>query len=584
MVSAASRKHHELMTIRDTVESVWVAIVLAFVLRTFILEAFVIPTGSMAPRLMGEHYDLRCLVCGYRYSYGSHKRGSPQRGELSLPAVGAYCPSCGAEHRLRRKSYVNSGDRVLVLKYLYRFIEPKPWDVIVFRNPQSNSNNYIKRLIGLPGETIEIVHGDVFVIPYGRSKWRVLRKPDRAQKAMWQTICDNDYRPNLEMLADQGIEKPRRWVPQTGQSAWNTTAAKGRTFAFSGGQIQYLRFKGLRKAVNPYEYPRSEAFDRTSAEAERESVREAFVPRYGYDKYGHDNHSLESLHIEPEVDLCGDLRLSAVLRPLDDDASVSLILEAMHYCVKARFDSDGTVTLFGRRREGAAAGWKKWRQVRIAPLKKGRGYRIALDHVDYSAKVWVEGRKVIDETYQADHDALKVRLDEVADRPLPIPGARIAARGGRLELWHTKLMRDVYYTNFQLGRPPSPLDTPRPDFLLKHARSPDVSPSVGKLGWGVMNNPIRLAKHRKNELHDLDEFFVLGDNSPQSLDSRGWIEAAPSLRLRDGDGRLLYHLGTVPRYNLIGKAIFVYWPAGFRLSLLPGLPIVPNVGRMRLIR
>ena len=75
------------------------------------------------------------------------------------------------------------------------------------------------------------------------------------------------------------------------------------------------------------------------------------MPRYGYDKYGHDNRSRERLHIDPEVDLCGDLRLSAVFRPLDDEVSVSLILEAMHYCVKARFDSDGAVTLLGRRRD-----------------------------------------------------------------------------------------------------------------------------------------------------------------------------------------------------------------------------------------
>ena len=69
----------------------------------------------------------------------------------------------------------------------------------------------------------------------------------------------------------------------------------------------------------------------------------------------------------------------------------------------------------------------------------------------------------------------------------------------------------------------------------------------------------------------------------QRMDLNRWaLESAfgPSVAKR----RRIYQLGTVPRYSLIGKAAFVYWPAGFRLPLLGHLPILPNVGRMRLIR
>ena len=55
MAKESDKKQRELVVVRDTVESIWVAIVLAFVLRAFAFEAFVIPTGSMAPRLMGAH-------------------------------------------------------------------------------------------------------------------------------------------------------------------------------------------------------------------------------------------------------------------------------------------------------------------------------------------------------------------------------------------------------------------------------------------------------------------------------------------------------------------------------------------------
>ena len=61
--------------IRETIESVVIAFVLAFLFRTFEAEAFVIPTGSMAPTLMGRHKDYDCPKCGYRVS-GRCERGS----------------------------------------------------------------------------------------------------------------------------------------------------------------------------------------------------------------------------------------------------------------------------------------------------------------------------------------------------------------------------------------------------------------------------------------------------------------------------------------------------------------------------
>ncbi len=95
-------------------------------------------------------------------------------------------------------------------------------------------------------------------------------------------------------------------------------------------------------------------------------------------------------------------------------------------------------------------------------------------------------------------------------------------------------------------------------------------------GWGSAESPMLLRGH---------EFFMLGDNTAASKDSRLWDQAAAHLRDR-GEA---FQLGTVPRDQLIGKAFFVYWPSGHRLSWLPSLgswhwPIVPDVGRMRWIR
>ena len=136
---------------------------------------------------------------------------------------------------------------------------------------------------------------------------------------------------------------------------------------------------------------------------------------------------------------------------------------------------------------------------------------------------------------------------------------------------HVALVRDEYYTNPGYGKnradPPSNYLGPRAEV----AKNSDMN----FWPWGTMNKPKKLVKHPENP--ELDEFFVMGDNSPNSSDSRFWWEASPTLQSD-------YHLGTVPRYNMLGKAFFVYWPAGFRLPGVPQVPLIPNVGDMRFIR
>jgi len=582
MKASVQKRQHELNIIRDTVESVWVAIILAFVLRAFMVEAFVIPTGSMAPRLMGEHHDLVCGACGYEYSFGwdHHRRGSVNRRDKVVPE-GASCPSCTCKFHTKAE-YVNGGDRVLVMKYLYRFADPKPFDVVVFRNPQSNDNNYIKRLIGLPGETIEIVHGDVYVVAPGQKTAKIRRKPDRAQEVMWQIVCDNDYRPDMAKFeeCEMYLDAPRRWARAdegAGERTepWSETN-NGRTFVFKGSEeYSHLTFKGVRVQDG----------NMSPDEIDDKSAREAFVPRYGYNP-GY----TENRYPDSSRELCSDLKVSLVIKPGQTPSDVECVLDGLWYSVKAVYNADGTVTLLRRTREpkGPSGGasqpdadadrWTKWASAKASPMTPGQGRKLELAHVDHGAKVWIDGEKVIDETYEVTLGKLKQRLDAAVDKPLPIPGARIGVKGGGMEMTHLKLVRDVYYMSTTLPSESSE----NPDFLLDYARGEGDKARSGEPGWGVAGNPIKLRKRAHDS--DLDEFYVLGDNSPQSLDSRGWREAAPSLRLLDKDKKRQYRLGTVPRYNMIGKAMFVYWPSGYRLPLFPGIPIIPDVGRMRLIR
>jgi hypothetical protein len=404
-------------------------------------------------------------------------------------------------------------------------------------------------LVGLPGETVELVHGDVFVsTDPSLQQWEICRKPPKAQEAMWQVIFDNDYRPDPDW-ASEG--KTPRWVRKKGEGDWDLNGYEGRRFAFRG-----------------FEEP---------GELLLEADREAFLPRYGYNSPLQENRG-----IDRATDVCSDLKLEFIFVPRSRDAEVGLELSSFEHHFRGEVLADGTVRLLHRTNDRGADEWEQWGEARkVEGIQIHRATQLALTHADFRVTLWVDGEAILqstDQQYTADYHLLKSRLVKLRG-VVPVPEVKITAQGGACELWGILLMRDVYYTSPELPKP----DPGPPGDYFRSAPSEEL-PKDGKSGWGTAGNPITLRKVPGNR--DLDEFFVLGDNSPQSLDGRQWVNAAPTLRLYDQNDktRRLYRMGTVPRYNLIGKAFLVYWPSGFRLPGLPGLPIVPNVGRMRMIR
>ena len=552
MPPTGDKPHHELTSIRDTVESIWVAIVVALVLRAFLIEAFVIPTGSMAPGLMGEHWDLSCPACGYEYAFGlapnreeivARRITRRDRSEPHIPQ-GACCPNCGKPYN-DAKQFVSGGDRVLVLKYLYHFAPPKPFDVVVFRNPQNNRENYIKRLIGLPGEKIEIVHGDVFVRAAPDAAPAIRRKPPVAQEAMWQPVFDNDYPTDPDKAPD--VRSPR-WVPSG--DGWEADTYQ-RRFLYTPGPA-----------------PGELALQAEAAD---------FLPHCGY------NSAEGEEVVNSRLDVCTDLQLSVEFMPAEPNAAVALTLTSFDDEFRGEVVADGTVRLLHRKQGSPAGPWDSWGSAKLPAMKLRRGYQVALANADLSIRLSIDGRVALEvlDSYPQTYESLKALVTSDHDAPIPTPQARILAWGGPCELRHLRVMRDVYYTYQRLAPVPR---GPLGEYALDLKRKGLLPAGDKPQGWGTTGHPITLAKHDADP--DLDEFFVLGDNSPQSLDSRGWTWAAPTLRLyADAEGKVpLYQLGTVPRYNLIGKAFVVYWPAGFRPPGLAGLPIVPNFGKIRFVR
>jgi signal peptidase I len=127
-----------------------------FVVRSFVYESFAIPTNAMAPTLLGDHWKSACPNCG-KHAYGSLSDRRTHSAPKGFPMVCsneftqvfvAGPPGGGGE-----------GDRITACKLL----APRRWDLIVFRYPADPSVTYVKRLVGLPGEHLEIRDGAVWI-------------------------------------------------------------------------------------------------------------------------------------------------------------------------------------------------------------------------------------------------------------------------------------------------------------------------------------------------------------------------------------------------------------------------------------
>ncbi len=144
---------------RDTVEAIVVAFILALVVRGFEAQAFVIPTGSMAPTLMGRHKELACPQCGFVYAVNASEeveQRHDERGDREIPEVylhSGLCGNCRFQTKLEDLPSFK-GDRILVMMFPYDlpFLPgsgpPERWDVVVFRYPEDPEVSYIKRLVG----------------------------------------------------------------------------------------------------------------------------------------------------------------------------------------------------------------------------------------------------------------------------------------------------------------------------------------------------------------------------------------------------------------------------------------------------
>ena len=126
-------------------------------------EAFIMPHNSMLPAIAGSNLPGTCAVCGGDVLLAPPDRAP--RGSIEDPFAGAVgvCQHCGGlldeSAYADKNSQPRNGDRFLINKWLI----PRRWDIIVFNCPDDPGELYAMRLVGLPGERVELVDGEVTI-------------------------------------------------------------------------------------------------------------------------------------------------------------------------------------------------------------------------------------------------------------------------------------------------------------------------------------------------------------------------------------------------------------------------------------
>ncbi len=559
--------------IKETLTSLMIAFMMAFIFRGFVIEGFIIPTGSMAPTLMGKHVRFVSPHNGYDWPTGPWdysgrgNTGEPLRrqGTADFPPLTPTDPMTGLLIEPQRDRRLAAGDRVFVLKYLPGLQHPKRWDVVVFKNPGTHEN-FIKRLVGLPGEQLALVDGDVFTRAYAPGKtstsgphawrepdWRIARKDERTQRTMFQPVFDSrytpvraepTYRPPIspdDAGAWSGVQDATLWT-YTGREAttlsWNDRRPITDYYAYNQGRPDRDRTTGL-PPTNPFVRP-------------------------------------EDLGAIAPVYPVSDLALRIAVEPTESPVAVTPTITARGLVLQGVVDPvSGVATV--RMRPDATEGVNGWTDLDTGTfdgLHPGAVTEVEFWHVDQALWLFVDGRLVcggpergayaltpaqrIEAAMVPTFDelvAVDERMATESNRPGVTSAGALARNdqyrnarvrwefaGGPMRVHRVELERDIFYQ-------PAPQRFQRATLGAHWDHFPTLS---------------------------AEQFFMCGDNSPNSEDSRYWRDEDMNPWVRRNIDATP---GVVNRDLVVGRAFIVYFPAP-----LSGGPILaPDFGRLRWI-
>ncbi|MEM8910735.1 MAG: signal peptidase I [Planctomycetota bacterium] len=641
---------------RETVEAFVVAFLLALLFRAFVAEAFVIPTGSMAPALMGAHKDLACQQCGQTFPVGA---SAENRGPvMDKVVVGGICPNCRYVNPLDLVETPDhgtfTGDRILVSKFAYTIKEPKRWDVIVFKVPVNPKQNYIKRLVGLPGETITVRHGDVYAQQTNSSAQRasddsrgsILRKDPTAMLAMRHFVYDSDRQAAALVQANypSRLQAWTRGTDDVPTDGWQVerSVADGLTATLEGvsedGEAQWIRYY--------HHWPRPDQWRRALAGQSLANV-DAYDARLITDFHAYDSYiTVPSFLIyrdKPASDgisllgrLTGRSRTAGSFRPsfqsggdlsqfggsltvggtglaadgtnwvgdLIVDVDVETVSDAERLTLEiveagiryqCRIDLASGLArmamLDGRGDENQEIPWdEEDSPIGDTSIRAGRRHDIRFANCDDELMLWVDG-DVVALSRPARFDPTQFTKPS-QDRPhYAGPGNPLDASpvgltvDGGATLHRMRIDRDKYYiaTSSEDG---GIIDYDLARIARESRGRVGVDEIQAVFGYPEVWDQFSGWQARRSVSFELgpDQFFPMGDNSPESLDARCWAGSKAKERFGvpsspDDDAYKYSDAAFVPRDLLVGKALMIFWPHTWRTPV----PWTPNFKRMGLI-
>jgi len=541
--SKTDRSHpHD--TTREVFETVVFVVVLVLLLKLFVAEAFVIPTGSMAPTLWGDQIRCTCRECKHRFPINASEGGNRL-------AVRSYvCENCGFEYRFNEDqrnsgddfSSISSGDRVLVSKYEYHLRSPRRFEIPVFRYPvepfsitqQPTSDakdmqgmNYIKRLVGLGFETVAVFAGDLYVtrdltydhIPpdqrppsefdawqfrymytkdevakeyFKKGKYELVRKSPEEIMAVRRIVYDLNHQPQ----SLQGVRRTR----------WHSTEDDG-----NGFEMEEKGFKHLGDAPGWIRYQHINPWDDST-----------LLPYYIVDDIGYNApgrvHSLpfvrESRWDTDHISWCSDLILDCTVEMPSAESEVTLELAKGRNRFQAVF-LKGECTLFQVATADDGQETRTQMGSHATKMTSGGKYSLRFANVDCRLSLWVDNRPIPFAKDQSDHASPDpTRRFEPFEKNDRLQPARVGARGD-VKCTNVSLWRDLHYNcGFPSGDRRKELEPGRND----------IPPCDDLQTYYVQPG----------------HYLMFGDNTNSSADSRSW--------------------GLVPERLMLGRAVIIYWP------------------------
>lgn len=577
--------------LRSAVDLAICFVIAVMTLRAFVLEGYLISTGSMAPGLLGFHRRLECPECSFSFAYGVAFDESVGVGlsgirEPSGDRSQVTCPNCG-RNRIDISKVPNShGDQLLVQKHVYDFRAPRRWETVVFRNPASPGEAYVKRVTGLPGEALRVSDGDIYI------NQQIARKDFADQLSCRIPVCDlqhvasdDSWQLPWELdeawTADGGALRCRigAGVSSEKQTSGNSEAIndkagtdlsqpEGSTSTRAGAS--WLRFRYWRwfggKHVSETPLSLEDAVDFRSYEERFDSMPLAWVTAIDYDdvrqvlrcrgvmtsqlqdellknasRDGYRNaiYRLAALsHLAPVTDTYGynamvdnpefvvsDLMMKATLEwdkapaaiyvnlPLGPDSFRVALKPSLNRIQLLSVDLEEVVT-----------------EVDHAFPSNQADFVLEVSNFDRQVIVAIDGKPVLtqllDQDPGAPDDSFEYCLSTPTGQPVDaVTSTRIALRHEQQKRWALGVVNgDVRVSGLEMFR--------------------DVFYTPGRRRNGIAEDFIVPE----------GQYFVQGDNSPVSSDSRSWNRPC------------------VPHELLLGKPFLVH---------LPSRPAVLEIGRLR---